>query len=74
MTPEVKKEILTILKEEGLDLAEETAKDGIIRACSAIKRIVPLVSTGLGAVIVPIVDLVEGKLIDLADKIDGKEG
>ena len=73
MTPEVKSEIVKILKEEGLDLAEETAKDAIIRGCSAIKRIVPLISAGVGAIIVPMVDFLEGKLLDLADKIDGKE-
>lgn len=68
-----KKEIVDILKGEGLDVAEEAAVMAVKAALKIIALLIPKVSNGLGAVIVPLLLYVEPLILEQIDKIDGKD-
>ena len=73
MEQEVKDEIMNILKEEGLELAEDTVVQIVNVAFGIIERVVPKMNVGVGAIIVPIAMLLKPTLLTLVDKIDGKD-
>lgn len=68
-----KKEITDILKAEGLDLAEDMAVQAVRVAFRIMIAVVPKVSNGLGAIIGPLVQIVEPQVLALLDKIDGED-
>ena len=68
-----KKEITNILKEEGLDVAEDAAVMAVKAAMKIIALLVPKVSNGLGALILPMLTYVEPLILEQIDKIDGKD-
>lgn len=69
-----KKEITGLLKDEGLDLAEDMAIAGVRGALKIIRVIVPQLSRGAGTMVNLFLDAYENDIIELLDKIDGKEG
>ncbi len=68
-----KEEIVGILKEEGLDIAEDMAEVAVKAAFRVIAILIPKISNGLGAVIVPLLTYAEPLILDIIDKIDGEE-
>lgn len=67
-----KKEITGLLKDEGLDLAEDMAIAGVRGALKIIRVIVPQLSRGAGTMVNLFLDAYEDEIIKLLDKIDGK--
>lgn len=67
-----KKVITGLLKDEGLDLAEDMAKAGVLGALKIIRVIAPEVSKGAGAMINFFLDAYTEDIIALLDGIDGK--
>jgi hypothetical protein len=68
-----KTEITDLLKDNGLDLAEDMAVTAVKSAFKILLVIVPKVSTGLGAIIGPMIELIEPKVLAMLDAIDGKD-
>ena len=68
-----KKEIVEVLKSEGLDVAEDAAVMAVKAAMKIIALLVPKVSNGLGALILPMLTYVEPLILEQIDKIDGKD-
>ena len=71
---DVKKMILDELKGEGLDLAEDLA----IGVCKAVFRVMPKVAAATDNkyddLLIPVVGVLEPKIMEMLDKIDKKEG
>lgn len=74
MDEQTKVEIEALLKSEGLDLAEENvkviAKVGIKILGIALPKVNPMIA----GIVLPILQLIEPKLLELIDGIDGKVG
>lgn len=70
---DLRKEIVTIFKSEGLEVAEKTAVNAIRAAFKILRYIVPKKSVGLGIIIDNVVDLVEPYVLSVIDKINGKD-
>lgn len=68
-----KKEIVTILKTEGLDVAEDTAVVATRAAIKLLRTIVPKLSTGFGLALNLFLDAYEPKIFEMIDKIDGED-
>lgn len=68
-----KKEIIGVLQAEGLDVAEDMAVAAVRAAFRIIMLVVPKVSNGLGAIVGPMIMLVEPLVLGMLDKIDGKD-
>lgn len=68
-----KKEIVEVLKSEGLYVAEDAAVMAVKAAMKIIALLVPKVSNGLGALILPMLTYVEPLILEQIDKIDGKD-
>lgn len=68
-----KKEIVGIAREQGLELAEDTALAAAKTAINLLKVILPKVSKGFGLAFVMFMDAYEGKIFELIDKIDGEQ-
>lgn len=68
-----KKEIVYILKTEGLDVAEDTAVAATRAAIKLLRTIVPKLSTGFGLALNLFLDAYEPKIFELIDKIDGED-
>lgn len=64
--------IVQILKDEGLDVAEELAMSAVKGAFALLRHLLPRVNTILGVVLVPMLDRLEPIIIDALDKIDGE--
>lgn len=71
MENELKKEIIDILKKDGLEIAEETAVQATKAAFSLLKILLPKVSNGFGSFIVPMLGYAQDKVLELIDEIDG---
>lgn len=67
-----KKQIVGLVKDEGLDLAEDMAIAGVRGALKIIRVIVPQLSRGAGTMVNLFFDAYEDEIIKLLDKIDGK--
>lgn len=68
-----KKEIIDVLKSEGLHVGEEAAVMAVKAAMKIMALIVPKVSTGLGAMIIPVLAYIEPLILAQLDKIDGED-
>lgn len=73
MNEDLKKEIIAICKAEGMDVAEEAAVMAVNTAFSILQIVVPKVSVGAGAIVVPMIEVVKPKVMELLDKIDGED-
>jgi hypothetical protein len=69
----LKDEIIEILKAEGLDIGEEAAVVASKVAFKVIKLSVTKANPAIGAVVCPIIDMIEPKVMAELDKIDGKD-
>ena len=68
-----KDEIIEFFKEEGLDVAEDVVVAAVRGAFRLIKEIVPRFSSGLGVIVSPMIEYVEGLVLEQVDKIDGED-
>lgn len=73
MDKKTEKEVLDILKNQGLDIAEATAVQAVKAAFSLMLLLVPKISKGLGQIIIPLVMYAEAEVLALVDKIDGQD-
>lgn len=74
MDEQTKAEISAILKSEGLDLAEENVKVIAKVGIKVLGIVLPKVNPMIAGIVLPILTLVEPKLLALIDEIDGKVG
>lgn len=68
-----KKEIVGILKSEGLEIAEETAMAATKAALKLIREITPKFSSGGGFIINAFLDKYEERILAAIDKLDGEQ-
>lgn len=68
-----KKEILEILKNEGLDVAEDMAVVAVKSAIAILRVVMPKLSNGFGLAFNLLLDAYEPRILDLLDQIDGKK-
>jgi hypothetical protein len=68
-----KEEILKILKESGLEVAEEVAVETVNNLCEALVKISGLYSNGASGVVQYLVDTFKPKVLAAMDKIDGQD-
>jgi hypothetical protein len=66
------KNITDILKDQGLDIAEDVAIATVKGVIKALPGILALTPNKFDDLLIPILGLVEAPLISLLDKIDGK--
>lgn len=66
-----KQEIVTVLKDEGLVVAEDVAVSAVKAAVALLKVLIPKISTGFGMAFVFFIDAYLPELLKLVDKIDG---
>lgn len=71
MDTSLKKEIVDILKKDGLEIAEETAVQATKAAFSLLKILLPKISNGFGSFIVPMLGYAQDEVLKLIDEIDG---
>ena len=74
MDAKVKEILLRNLKEEGLDIAETALKSITKAVFKTAKEVAAATKNPLDDAIVGVLGQFEGKLLDIEDKIDGKEG
>ena len=68
-----KKQIQTILKNEGLDVAEEMAVSATRAAIQLLRKLLPELSAGFGFAFNMFLNGYETKIYEFLDKIDGKD-
>lgn len=69
-----KARVVEILKEEGMDLGEEMACVAIKAVFKALPRFIVESENKYDDMLLPVLGLVEPKVLELADKIDGQVG
>lgn len=69
-----KKQIVGLVKNQGIDLGEDMAIAAVKTAIELIKVIVPQLSRGAGTMLNLFLGAYEDDIYKLLDKIDGKEG
>lgn len=69
-----KKQIVGLVKDQGIDLGEDMAIAAVKTAIELIKVIVPQLSRGAGTMLNLFLGAYEDDIYKLLDKIDGKEG
>lgn len=74
MNDEMKKELVELLKAEGLDIAEDTAIALVKAVFKVIPELVLKTENKMDDLLIPILAVVEPKILELLDKIDGEEG
>jgi len=67
-----KKQIVSIVKDQGIDLGEDMAVAAVKSAIGLIKVIVPQLSKGAGTMVNLFLGAYEDDIYRLLDKIDGK--
>ena len=67
------KEIVDILKTEGLDLAEDMAVNAVRGAIKLIKEMLPKINSIVAMLLIPLLDQLEPVLLGMLDKIDGED-
>lgn len=68
-----KTEIVEILKEEGLEVSEELAVSAVRGAFRIIQALLPKLNPVVAIVVNPLLSQLEPMILDLIDKIDGKD-
>ncbi|MCK5884213.1 MAG: hypothetical protein KAG61_11025 [Bacteriovoracaceae bacterium] len=68
-----KGDILAVVKEAGIELAEETAVATVRQAFDIIEVLAPKISLGLGAMVPAMRRIIEPPILALLDKIDGQD-
>lgn len=67
------KEIVAVLKDQGLDIAEDMAVHAVRGAMELLKAMLPKVNPMLAMVFNPMLDTLEPMLLGIVDKIDGED-
>ena len=70
---EVMKIVVEELKKEGIDLAEELVAGAVKAVFKAIPKIVLATENKVDDLLVPVLAVVEPKVLELVDKIDGED-
>lgn len=70
---DVKKIIVQELKDAGLDIAEEMAVVAVKGLFAALPKVVAATENKVDDLIVPVLMVIQPKIMELLDKIDGKE-
>jgi len=70
----VKDKVLNILKDEGLDLAEDAAEKVVKAGFKIGKLLISESENKVDDLLLPLFDLVEPRVLELVDKIDGEKG
>lgn len=73
MDENTKKELVELLKSEGIDVAEETVALVVKTAFTVAKVVLPKAAPQVAVFAVPILGLVEPQVMALIDKIDGED-
>lgn len=68
-----KEEIVTVLKDEGLDVGEDMAVSAVRAAFRLLLLIVPRFSVGLAAIMPALVNIIEPQVLAALDHIDGED-
>ena len=68
-----KKEIMKVLKEQGLDLTEEMVVTAIRASAAMLRTVIKLTPTKFDDLALPIITPIESLLLGFADKIDGND-
>jgi len=68
-----KSEVMGVLKSEGLDVAEDMAVNAVRAAFKILIMLAPKVSQTAGAIIAPMLAVLEPRILELLDKIDGED-
>jgi hypothetical protein len=68
------KDLVEILKKHGLNIAEDTATVAVKAVFKAIPDIVIATENKYDDLLVPVFSVLEPKILELIDKIDGQEG
>ncbi|MBT8342950.1 MAG: hypothetical protein KJP07_23320 [Desulfatitalea sp.] len=68
-----KTEIVDILKDEGLDVAEEMAVNATRATIKLLRVVLPKVSAGFGLAFGMFMDVYEKKIYAMLDAIDGED-
>lgn len=68
-----KTEVVEVLKTEGLDVAEDMAVNAVKAAFKILILLAPKVSQTAGAIIAPMLAVLEPRILELLDKIDGED-
>jgi hypothetical protein len=69
-----KAKLAEILKQNGLDLAEDTAKMAVKAVFKVLPEIVKETENKMDDILIPLISVVEKPVMELLDKIDGQEG
>lgn len=67
------KEVIAVLKSEGMDIAEDMAVQAVKSAFKILILLAPKVSQTAGAIIAPMLAVLEPRILELLDKIDGED-
>jgi len=70
---ELKKMVVEELKKEGLDVAEEAAVSLVKALFRVIPKVVLATENKMDDLLIPVLAVVEPKIMELLDKIDGKD-
>lgn len=68
-----KEEILKILKESGLEVAEEVAVETVNNLCEALIKIVAIYSKGASLILKQLFDTYKPYVLKVIDKFDGQD-
>lgn len=68
-----KSEVMGVLKSEGLDVAEDMAVQAVKAAFKILILLAPKVSQTAGAIIAPMLAVLEPRILALLDGIDGED-
>ena len=71
---ELKKELLDALKAKGLDVGEDVAMELVKLVFPFLGRLVLLTENKVDDMLIAVLPIIEKQVIELLDKIDGKEG
>lgn len=71
---EMKSAIVDILKEQGLDIAEDVVALTIKAVLKGLPKILEQTENKYDDLLIPLLKVIEGPLLELVDKIDGEVG
>ena len=69
----VKQVIVEELKKQGLDVGEEMAVAAVKGAISALKKVVEMTENKYDDMALPVLAVIEPKIMEALDKIDGED-
>ena len=71
---EMKQMVMEELKKAGLDIAEEAAISAVKAVLAVLPKVVAKTENKYDDLLLPVLSVLEPKLMDLLDQIDGQEG